>query len=251
MFGNVIYYDKEKIDTYKTVISGKRNLEVKEYEVSDDRGITLGLKAIGADAKASKSYKAHVQESLLFDCDEFEKMLSGRDDFLDFTQSEDYSINTSCRGQIIKFNGYISVPEAFDLTQTIGRFKPMLYDSITNNDMDESEKVALELFLETPNIKIPVLIKFDEQLMYSKLVSENMKVKYEEMDDYEDLEVTIIARVTSSCTISSSKPYYDPLKDFMALNRAMRRSLEERTDGINELYADEDYRTIEVLAVYQ
>ena len=37
----------------------------------------------------------------------------------------------------------------------------------------------------------------------------------------------------------------------MALNRTMRRSMDGRTDGLYEIYADKDYRTIEVLAIYQ
>ena len=85
MFGNVVYYDKKKIDEYRSVIKGQRNLEVEEYEVSNDKGIQVDLKAFGADAKASKTYKAKVQESLLYNCDEFEKLLSGRDDYFDFT----------------------------------------------------------------------------------------------------------------------------------------------------------------------
>lgn len=41
------------------------------------------------------------------------------------------------------------------------------------------------------------------------------------------------------------------MKDFMTLNRVMRRGIDGRTDGLNEIYADTDYRTIEVLAIYQ
>ena len=43
MFGNVVYYDKKKIDEYRSVIKGQRNLEVEEYEVSNDKGIQVDL----------------------------------------------------------------------------------------------------------------------------------------------------------------------------------------------------------------
>ena len=238
MFGNVIYYDKNKIDEYRAVVKGQRNLQIDEYEVSNDKGVQIDLKAFGADAKASKTYRAKVQESLLYNCDEFEKMLMGRDDFFDFTQSEDYDLTTMSRGTIIKFDGYIKVPEEFDYTQTIDRFKPLLVASIVNDSMDKPEQAA-------------VLIDLREQLMCSKLISNNMLVKYEDMEEYEELEVTIIARITSSGMVKSQKAFYDPLKDFMTLNRVMRRSIEGRTDGLNEIYADKDYRTIEVLAIYQ
>ena len=245
MFGNVIYYDKNKIDEYRAVVKGQRNLQIDEYEVSNDKGVQIDLKAFGADAKANKTYKAKVQESLLYNCDEFEKMLTGRDDFFDFTQSENYDLITMRRGTIIKFDGYIKVPEEFDYTQTIDRFKPLLVASIVNDSMDKSEQDAIKSFFEATDTKIPVLIDLNEQLMCSKLISNNMLVKYEDMEEYEELEVTI------SGMVKSQKAFYDPLKDFMTLNRIMRRSIEGRTDGLNEIYADKDYRTIEVLAIYQ
>ena len=236
VFGNVVYYDKKKIDEYRAVVKGQRNLQIDEYEVSNDKGIQVDLKAFGADAKANKTYKAKVQESLLYNCDEFEKLLTGRDDFFDFTQSEDYDLKTMNRGTIIKFDGYIKVPEEFDYTQTIDRFKPLLVASLVS---------------ETTDTKIPVLIDLNNQLMCSKLISNNMLVKYEDMEEYEELEVTVIARIISSGMVRAQKAFYDPLKDFMTLNRVMRRSIEGRTDGLYEIYADKDYRTIEVLAIYQ
>ena len=180
MFGNVVYYDKKKIDEYKSVIKGQKNLEVEEYEVSNDKGVQIDLKAFGADSKANKTYKAKVQESLLYNCDEFEKMLVGRDDFFDFTQSSDYDLTTMSRGYIIKFDGYVKVPQEFDYTQTIDKFKPMIVAAMVDDSMDKSEQAALKVFLETSDTKIPVLIDLDEQLMCSKLISNNMLVKYEE-----------------------------------------------------------------------
>lgn len=251
MFGNVIYYDKRKINEYKSIISGQRNLEVNEYEVCNDKGVQLGLKGFGADAKASKTFKAKVQESLLLNCDEFEKMLEGRDDFWDFTQSSEFDISTIRRGNIIKFEGFIAVPEKFDLTQTIDRFKPMILESLTNQGSDKSEQEAMKLFFDTPNAKVPILIDFEEEIMCSKLVSDNMLIRYEELEEYDELEVTIIARITTNNMINKNKPFYDPLKDFLSLNRTMRRGMEGRTDGLYEIYAERDYRTIEVLAIYQ
>lgn len=90
MFGRMMYYDKKTVDEYKSIIKGQRHLQVEEYEVSNDKGASLDLKALSADAKASKKYVAKVVESLLYDCDEFEKMLSGREDYFDFTQSSGF-----------------------------------------------------------------------------------------------------------------------------------------------------------------
>lgn len=251
MFGNIIYFDKKKIDEYKAVIKGQKNVEVDEYEVSNDKGLQLGLKGLGADLKASKSYTAKVQESLLYECDEFEKLLDGRDDYFDFTQSSDYDLSTISRGSIIKIDAYIEVPEAFDYTQTIDKFKPMLLEAMVDGGMEKSEQRTVELFMETSDTKVPIVVDFNDERMCSKLVSKNMLIKYEDMEEYEELEVTIIARITSGNMVSVRKAFYDPLKDFMTLNRMMRRSMGDRPEGMNEIFADKDYRTIEVLAIYQ
>ena len=59
-------------------------------------------------------------------------------------------------------------------TQTIDRFKPQLVASVVNDSMDEPEQDAVKSFLETSDTKIPVLIALNEQLMCSKLISNNM-----------------------------------------------------------------------------
>ena len=94
MFGKIVYYDKKAVAEYKTVISGKPNLEIDEYDVTNDKGISADLRLVSADVKAAKTYKAKIQESDLFDCDQFEKMLTGRDDYFDFNVSADFDIST-------------------------------------------------------------------------------------------------------------------------------------------------------------
>ena len=78
-----------------------------------------------------------------------------------------------------------------------------------------------------------------------------MLIEYEDLEEFEELEITIVARVTSTPLVGKNKPFYDPLKDFMKLNRSLRRSIGERTEGLYEIYADQDYKTIEVIAIYQ
>lgn len=251
IFGDVIYYDEKKIMEYSSVITRQHNLTIKEYEISDDKSAHMNLKILGGDLQGSRKYKAEVKESLLYNCVAFEKLLNGRDDFADFTESTQWDINTIARGFIIKFNGYMKVPEEFDITQTIQRFKPMLMDSIVNDGMDETEKKAFKSFFEVSDAKIPVLIDIEASLISSKLIGNNMLVTYEELEEYEDLEVTIIARVTTNNLVDMKKPFYDPLKDFMRLNRTLRRTMGERTEGLYEIYADQNYKTVEILAIYQ
>lgn len=51
--------------------------------------------------------------------------------------------------------------------------------------------------------------------------------------------------------LDTSPAFFDPLKDSMILNRVMRRSIEGRTNGLNGIHEDKDYRTIEVWTIYQ
>ena len=251
MFGNVIYYDSKKISEYRTAIRGKRDIDIKEYEIERDKGMQIDLRALGFDTKASKTYRAEIQESLLLNCNEFEKLLNHREDFFDFTQSYEYDIQTVNRGAIIKLDGCVEIPEEFDIVQTMMKFKPALVNELSNNIANSTEKLALDMLLEMSDTKVPILINFDNQLLCSKLISNNMTIKYEELEEYEELEVTIIAKMISSNVVDAQKPFYDPLKDFMTLNRTLRRSMGERGEGLHAIYADGDYRMIEMLAIYQ
>lgn len=250
IFGNVIYYDDKKIAEYCSVILGQQSLKVKEYEILSDKSTKLDLKFIGGDLKGSKKYTAEVQESLLYNCGNFEKSLNGRDDFFDFTTKE-FDIQTIGRGSIIKFNGFMFVPQEFDITQTIEKFKPFLMDSISSEIVDETEQKVFKTFFESTDTKIPIILELEDALMCSKLISSNMLIEYEDLEEFEELEITIVARVTSTQLVGKNKPFYDPLKDFMKLNRSLRRSISERTEGLYEIYAEQDYKIIEVIAIYQ
>lgn len=196
MFGKIIYYDKKAVAEYKSVISGKPNLEIEEYDVSNDKGIIADLKLVSADVKASKSYKAKVQESDLYDCDLFEKMLIGRDDYFDFTISSDYDITTVPNRSIIKMDGYIEIPEDFDMMKVIDAFKPFILNMNQFQDMEEASRMALQTFLGSANAaKIPLVFEGEDTLFCSKIFQENMTISYEELSEIDE-NITILARVT-------------------------------------------------------
>ena len=250
IFGNVIYYDDKKISDYSSIILGNHDLKVNNYEFQSQNSGILDLKYIVAGLKGSKKYTAEVKESILYNCKRFESLLRDRDDFFDFT-IESFDIKTIGRSNIVKFNGLINVPEEFDMTQTIQKFKPLLMDSISTDFQNETEKKLFQTFFESNDTKIPVIIELGDYKACSKLNSSNMLIEYEELEEFEELETTIIARTLSADLVSKTKPFYDPLKDFVKLNRSLRRSVGERTDGLYEIYTDVDYKAIEILAIYQ
>lgn len=51
--------------------------------------------------------------------------------------------------------------------------------------------------------------------------------------------------------VKCNKPFYDPLKDFMTMNRMLRRSMKDRGEELTALTVDRDYRQIDILAIYR
>lgn len=250
MFGKIMYFDKKTIDEYKSIIKGQRQLQVEEYEVSNDKGASVDLKAVSADAKASKKYVARVVDSMLYDCDEFEKMLSGRDDYFDFTQSSGLDLSTVPRGSIIKVDAFLEIPESFDIMQVIDRFKPLFMDSIDMDSMEQTGRDALKVFLGSAKAtRIPIIGDVDDYLLCAKMHQENLVSDYEEFEEMDE-QVTVLARVSSG-VVNCNKPFYDPLKDFMTMNRMMRRSTKDRGKELTALTVDKDYRQIDILAIYR
>lgn len=251
MFGKMIYYDKKTIDEYKAIINGRKPLEIGEYEVANDRGVGFDLRAISADAKATKKYTAKVIESMLYNCAEFERMLLGRDDYFDFTLSSEYDMSTIQRGCIIKLDSHLEIPEGFDIMQLIDRFNPLIMNSFDTEEMDQTGKEVLKTFLGNAKAtKIPLVIDNDEYLLSSKINQEYLISEYEDLEEFEDEQVTILARMASGI-IKEDRPYYDPLKDFISLNRMMRKSIKNRGDELQPLMLDKKYRQIDILAIYR
>lgn len=250
MFGKVIYFDEATINDYKALITGKPGLKIEEYSVSNDKGLSADFKVLGADVKSAKSYTAKIQESNLYDCAEFEKLLSGRDDFYDITANPDYDISTIPNKCIIKVEGFIEIPEEFDMVKLIDAFKPMLLNANQFGGLEKDKREALEvIFANAQATKIPIQLDSDSALLCGKLLQQNLQIDYEELSDFDD-EVTVLARVITP-VLDKTKAYYDPLKDFMKLNRMMRKAINKSGNQFTPLFADTNYRTIEILAVYR
>lgn len=242
MFGKVIYFDEVKINEYKSALLGKNSVKINQIEVSDDKGIGVSIPIANGSIKANKSYTAEIQNSLLLACNEFESVLSEKQvDYSDFTVSEQYDISTTPRGYIIKFNGILEIPEGVDISETLHKYKCFF---------DESEEFSA--LIEGKSLSIPLLVELDNNLLCSKIDIEKLNIDYVELEDYENIEITILARMISTNKISKKKAIYDPLKDYITLNRQLRREFaNDRPEELAEIFADEDYYVVEVIAMYQ
>ena len=180
---------------------------------------------------------------MLLVCNEFENVLNEKQvDYSDFTISDQYDISTTPRGYIIKFNGILEIPEGFYVSETLHTYKRFF--------VDESEELAALIEGKSPSI--PLLMELDNNLLCTKIDIDKLKINYVELEDYGNIDVTILARMISSNKISKNKAIYDPLKDYITLNRQLRRQFaNDRPEELAEIFADDDYYAIEVIAMYQ
>ena len=250
MFGKMIYYDAKAIKEYASIASGKNKAVPEKYsqEKGIDAQIEAPLVAVGVKNNTVTDY--HTTNSLLLECSQFEKLLDGRDDYMDFTMSDQFDITTANRGSIIRFDGFIEIPEQFDLIQIIDRFSPVLNVSIDAAKIDaQSKEIVRAIFDGNNAFTIPMETDLDGQILCAKARKDNLLIPYEELEELAEESVTILAKL-SSVIVQADKYYYDPLKDFMHLNRAMRKRAPERIEGMQKLYVDGEYRNIELLAIY-
>lgn len=250
MFGKMIYYDAKAIREYYALALGENHAVIDNYSKESGVDAKVDASIISVGVKNNKVANYQMANSLLLECSKFEKAISDRDDYLDFTTSDQYDVGTASRGYIIKFEGLMEVPEQFDLIQLLDRFGPFLDSSIEASNVEEKNKdIVRALFNGNDSFTIPLILDLDDFVLCGKVKKENLLISYDEMEEYADEAVTVLARL-SSAVISSNKCYYDPLKDFMHLNRAMRKKTPDRIEGMEKLYLDTEYRKVDVLAIY-
>lgn len=136
----------------------------------------------------------------------------------------------------------MEISEGFYVSETLHKYKSFF--------INKDDEFAALLEDKTPSI--PLLVELDKNLLCAKININNLKIDYVELEDYENIEVSIFARTISNNRISKNKAIYDPLKDYITLNRQLRRQFADgRPKELAEIYADEDYYVIEIIAMYQ
>ena len=222
MFGNLIYFNKKKIDQYSTLIRGKNvEIDIKENDSEENKVATY-----------------------LLECAEFEKLLQDREDYIDFVgETPDLSIKEE-----------IYVPEQFDMIQLINEYKTYVMAGIDCKDQEE-RKMINQVF-ENSKMRIPIFCELGSECDYwlgiGKALPENLIVEYNDLEDFEGKEVTIIARLESRKYFKDKPlPVFDIYKDFLGLNRALRKEIaSEKKEEFECIDVEEDYLGLELLAIY-
>lgn len=235
MFGNLIYYNKKKIDQYSALICGG-NVETAISDRNDNEG---------------------RESNYLLECANFEKLLQQRDDYVDYVgENQEVLIKDVRISSIIRATGEIYVPEQFDIIHLFDEYKTLILGGI--NYKDGGERELLKSVFENSRMRIPIYCELGVDCDYwmgiGKAIPENLLIDYNELEDYEGKELTIIARLESRKYYKDKPlPVFDIYKDFLGLNRTLRKQIvseKKQEQEFESIDVEEDYLGLELLAIY-
>lgn len=255
MFRTLVYFDDKKVAEYKSLIKGEKLVSFKNVKVSNEKAGKVDISILSGGVSGSSEMDGEILNNYLLDCKEFENLLEDTEDYFDFIQNPDFDIETIPRSSIIRFNGTFERPAEFDMLDLINQFKPMLVESI-DTDSDE-ENQMLKSLLGKESTKVPIFIENDEnfsdRLGFAKINSNYLCCDMDSLDDFENEDVTVIAKIIFKRDITGEPVVvYDVMKDLFSMSRAIRRQIpNDQMEGINNISINENFITLEVLAVYQ
>lgn len=256
MFKNLIYFDNTKIAEYGALLEGKKHIAVKNVKVSSGKAVNAKIPLVSAGINGTNEIQGEVTDNFLLDCNEFEKLISdkGTDNYFDFLEGN-YDFETIPRTSIARFEGAFKIPEEFDMMDLINQFKPILSSNM--NIVNAPEKELFNKIFAKESTKIPTFIEsdcFKNRLGFAKLNSQNLLYGLEDLEDFENEDVVIIAKVLSKKVVNQHEPIilFDIMKDLFSLSRGFRRQAgQDRIEGLNNIESNEDIFIFEILAIYQ
>ena len=103
---------------------------------------------------------------------------------------------------------------------------------------------------------MPIFCELGEECDYwlgiGKAVQDNLLVNYNELEDLEGREVTVLAKIeTRKYYKDTPLKVFDIYKDFLGLNRALRKQIvDQKSNDFESVEIEEDYLGLELLAIY-
>lgn len=230
-------------------------MDIKKVKVSSGKSLNAKVSVLSGGINGSNEMEGEILENLILDCNEFEELLesNSKDNYFDFLAS-DCDAETISRTSIIRFEGDFRIPTEFDMMDLINKFKPMLTSSMNLQNVQE-EEIFNSIFTKE-STKIPAFLDcdyFEKRVGFAKLNSNNLCYELEHLEDFEDEDVTIIAKVLSRKNVTD-KPIvvFDVMKDLFSLSRGIRRQIgEQEIEGIQSIRSDKNILILEILAIYQ
>lgn len=251
MFRSFIYLDEEKLYAYKKLIDGGY-IYPKSISQKKTRTAAAGLKGTNLSFSKEEDITTDIDKDPFWDYDRFELSLAGLegDDYFDFISNGDnYDVISVPSMKIIRMAGNLIIPEEFDAFNLIESFKPLLMGSIPTKD--DSEQELLNTFLGNAKADIPIVMETGDVAIVGKLNTSCILEEYTSLEEYEEQEVIVLCKVVG-VSHQQHVTIFNPLKDFIKLNRTMRRSgnFKEGT-GLDPIVIDGPVVKVEFIAIYK
>ncbi len=253
MFGHLIYFNNDKVSEYNAIILNNDIIEYNSIEVTKEKAGEADVKLLKGGKKSVESYHGTIIKNDMITCNNFMNNLCDSDNYIDFVDGNfEYDSSYLSRGNIIRIESNILIPEKFDIFKLWDSYKEYfnseLMATINKEDYNKFGKI-----FETKELKIPVSINIEDNIGCSQLISSLLKCDYETLETLEYDDVVILAKVISPKK-RKEREIFNPLTDFLSLNRMIRRigNVEENLPNeLSKIYVENDYVSLEILAIYQ
>lgn len=254
MFRSFIYLDSEKLYSYKRLLEGLNSPIQKTFNKKQTKSISASLSGIGMSSLCEENIASVIEKDVSFDYDKFEHLLEKYEgsEFFDFIiDGDDYDLGSIPSMKIIRIQGYMEIPESFDILNVIEQFKPLLLSSISSDSSNSSAEEAAKNLLSNAKADIPIIIDTGDISVCSKLNTTYLKNDYTQLEDYAEQEVTFLCKV-EGLTKGGMVTVYNPMKDFIKLNRAMRRASNlEENEQLRPIQIEGPVLKTEIIAIYK
>ncbi len=260
MFKDYLYLDSSLIEKYADQLCSRRAISQSKAkrtkvhaEMSGGLGPVQAKAEIDSEGTSTLLSTSNTKEHM---CDLFEKQLTelANEDYFDYTQSGSTTdLHTVPPMRILRVSGRPMVPEAFDMLATIKQYMPYIttFTDLSNSDAnsDELSNEILVRILHDAQADIPITIDVDGMTLAGKL-NANCLIDLDsaDIDSLEDEDVIILCKVESHAD-GENVLIYDPLRDFMKLNRALRRQI-TRTKELEPIHIDGPIIKVQIIAMY-
>ena len=249
MFRSFIYLDEEKVYSYLRQIDKEFANQPTEVSKRKTREGTIGNGLLGVNAGTETEEKREFVKDITKDYDRFEKKLDELDgtEYFDLVL-KDYDLNTVPNMSIIRVNGSFEIPEQFDMFNLAQNFMPLLKSQIQTSSQDEKE--LMETFLGNASADIPIVMESEDLIVSSKLSTSFLEEEYAQLEEYSEQEVYMLCKVVGKMQ-KNQVEIFNPLKDFVKLPRAVRRSMDSNSRELEPIIIDGPVLKVEVIAIYK
>lgn len=256
MFKDYLYLDSSLIEKYADQLCGRRIVNQSKAkrtkvhaEMSGGLGPVQAKAEIDSEDASSLLSASNTKEHM---CDLFEKQLTklANEDYFDYIQSGSTTdLQTVPPMSILRVLGRPMVPEAFDMLATIKQYMPYITTFTDLSNSDELSNDILVRILHDAQADIPITIDVDGMTLAGKLNANYLiDLDSADIDSLEDEDVIILCKIESHAD-GENVLIYDPLRDFMKLNRALRRQI-TRTKELEPIRIDGPVIKVQMIAMY-